>query len=382
MNPGHEANTACATAGRAPAAPDIRVSRFRGPAGSMLHVALARGARDEPLPANGGLRLATGRFAGGGPCRLSRRLAAEMLLKHQLHRTGFSGAKLVLTGARAVDDELLAWTAAVLDQYAGTLYTGADMGVTAHDMARLACLTPYVLNAVGSPVEPHVSTAFGVLGALEAWSGGPVAGLRVLVHGAGKVGAVPAAELAAAGATVLVHDSAPGAAEIPGCLPVRDWAAAEVDVFMPCSASDLIGPALARRLSCGAVIGSANAVLADEAATLRVLADRGIVHLPTPLVNAGAVIVDSIEYYAPAAFRTADPEHVYAFVTSTVRESVARLLAEADTAEAPATPTALLRPPPEPGYCGPRFARSFPAELPHRPPGEPASDAARTPPSP
>lgn len=342
------------------AAPDpdgaaVHTKRFRGAGGRTLHVALAPGAHGPPLPANGGLRVVAGAFPHGGPRRLSRRLAEEMLLKHRIHRTGFTGAKMVLTGGDAVDDELLAWIAAVLDLYAGTLYTGADMGVTASHMERLSRMTPYVLNAVGSAVEPQTATAFGVLGAVEAWARGPVAGLRVLVHGAGKVGAVLAAELAAAGASVLVHDRDPAAENVPGCRPVRDWPGAEVDVFLPCSVSDLIDTALAGRLRCAAVIGSANAVLADEEATLRVLAERGIDYLPTPLVNAGAVIADSIEHYAPEAFRAADPADVYAFVRSTVGESAARLL---NAAPGPPPATALRPdPPPDPGeFCGLRFA--------------------------
>lgn len=337
-----------------------QAKRFRGAGGRTLHVALAPGARGLPLPANGGLRVEAATFPGGGPRRLSRRLAEEMLLTHRLHHTGFTGAKLVVTGADTVDEELLAWIAAVLDLYAGTLYTGADTGVGASHMERLSRMTPYVLNAVGSGVVPQTATAFGVLGAVEAWARGPAAGLRVLVHGAGRVGAVLAAQLAAAGASVLVHDRNAAAENVPGCRPARDWSGAEVDVFLPCSVSDLIDTALAGRLRCGAVIGAANAVLADEEATLRVLAERGIDYLPTPLVNAGAVIADSIEYYAPEAFRDAEPAHVYAFVRSTVGKAVGRLLNEA--AGAPPASTLRLEPLPAPGeYCGLRFAaRSSP----------------------
>ncbi|MFF2521406.1 NAD-glutamate dehydrogenase [Streptomyces liangshanensis] len=63
--------------------------------------------------------------------------------------------------------------------------------------------------------------------------------------------------------------------------------------------SDLVDPALAGRLRCGAVIGSANAVLAEEDTTARILRRRGIDPVPTPLTGAGVVIVDSIEHYGP-----------------------------------------------------------------------------------
>ncbi|MFC1408204.1 hypothetical protein ACEZCY_02790 [Streptacidiphilus sp. N1-12] len=335
----------------------VRVRRYAGPRGSSLHVALATGSPEQPLPANGGLRVRAHGPDVPHPWPLSRRLATEMLLKHRLHHTGFWGAKMVVTGAEAVDDELLALVASVLDSHTGALYTGADMGVTADQMERLSRMTPYVLNAVGSSVEPNSATAHGVLGAIEAWARGAVAGLRVLVHGTGKVGGVLAGALAAAGAIVLTCDTAPGAADLPGCRAVLDWAAEEVDLLVPCSVSDLIDPSLARRLRCGAVIGSANAVLADEAVTADALHRRGITYLPTPLVNAGAVIVDSIEHYAPRAFHEASPERVYTFVRETVRTSATELLRSAvglsPTAALRRTP---LRGPEPDSFCGLRFA--------------------------
>lgn len=343
----------------------VRVSRFSGPRGSVLQLALATGDPAHPLPANGGLRVACGQLVPD-PRGLTRRLATEMLLKHQLHRTGFWGAKMLVTGADVVDDALLAAVAKVLNHAAGTLYTGADMGVDAADMERLSLMTPYVLNAIGSSVEPNTATAYGVLGAAEAWAGGPVTGLRVLVHGVGKVGAVLATELVAAGASVLTCDTAPGAPDIPGSRAVQDWAAQDVDVLMPCSVSDLIDPALAGRLRCGAVIGSANAVLADEDVTARVLHGRGIDYVPTPLVNAGAVIVDSIEHYARDAFSAASPERVYAFVRETVRAAVADLIA---TAAGTLSASAIPHQAPDPvglPFCGLGFL-----------PGEPAATSDR-----
>lgn len=307
-----------------------RVQRFAGPRGSTLHIAFAVGNPEQPLPANGGLRVVTDRLRHFESQRLSSRLATEMLLKHRLHRTGFWGAEMVVTGADVVDEALLAKIADVLAIHGGTLYTGADMGVSAADMELLATMSPYVLNGVGSAVEPNAATAYGVLGAIEAWARGPVAGLRVLVHGTGKVGGVLARKLAPAGATVLTCDIDPVAAAVPGCRPVHDWTAEDVDLLVPCSVSELIDPRLAQRLRCGAVIGSANALLAQEVVTTDILHRRGIISLPTSLVGAGAVIVDSIEHYAPSAFRGAVPDHVYAFAKETVRSATLELLESAD----------------------------------------------------
>jgi len=350
------------------------------------------GDPERPRPATGGLRVLPGRggTADGllGPRRLSSRLAAEALLKHRIHRTGFWGAKLVVTGARGVDDTVLRLVAAVLDGYGGSLYAGAGMGVSAADLAALAALSPYVLDAAGAGIGPHTATAHGVLGAIEAWTGGPPAGLRALVHGTGKVGRAVARELVAAGATVLTYDSAPGAAALPGCRPVRAWADTPVDVFVPCSVGDLIGPSLALNLRCGAVIGSASAVLADQAATAAVLDRRGVVHLPPPLVNAGAAIADSIQRYAPAALRAAAPADVYAFVRQTVRSSATAHLLRAGNRPAGTPPFLPAEPLPDEEICGRRFAAGRasapPADpgtgvraVPRQGRGEPAAGAVR-----
>ncbi|MDX3852424.1 hypothetical protein [Streptomyces sp. AK02-01A] len=337
----------------------IQVRRFRGPRGSTFHLTLAQGNPRWRLPADGALRIRPGPAHEPDARRLSRRLARETLVRHETHRTGFWGAKIVVTGADTVDDDLLRAIAEMLNGHAGTLYAGAGLGVTARHLEVLSEMTPYVLGAAGGGVEPSTATAFGVLGAVEAWARGSVAGLRVLVHGTGKVGSVLAGELAAAGATVLTCDTDPRAAEVPGCRPVADWSGQRVDVLVPCSVSDLIDVRLARRLRCGAVIGAASAVLADEDVTSGVLHRRGIVHLPAPLVNGGAAIVDSIQHYAPEAFRDASPHRVYEFARDTVRSAAAELTASALRAGlSPSEALTRRARPPGDEYCGLGFGRT------------------------
>lgn len=310
------------------AAPDgvIRVRRFSGPNGCTLHLAVAQAApAHRHQPVSGGLRICPGPLDDADARRLSRRLAREMRISHEVHRTGFRGAEIVVTGARGADPAVLRAVAELLGGHRGTLFTGAELGVSARDFSTLSALTPYVLGTDPGPgTDPATATAHGVLGAIEAWAGGSVAGLRVLVHGTGKVGGVLARHLASAGAVVAVHVR-PGGPVPPGCHRIADWAGHPVDVLVPCSAGDLIDAPLAHRLHCGAVIGSAGAVLADEAATCAVLHRRGITYLPTPVVNAGAAIAHSIEHYAPQVYRDAAADEVYRFVRSTVRATAADL---------------------------------------------------------
>lgn len=310
------------------ATPDgvIAVRRFDCPDGVTLHLAVARSApARRAQPANGGLRICPGPVDDADARRLSRRLARETRIRHEIHRTGFRGAEIVVTGTDRAGPALLHTVAGLLDGHRGALYAAADLGVTAADVETLAALTPYVLGAPSGAADPATATAYGILGAIEAWANGSVTGLRVLVHGAGSVGGALAERLARAGAAVLVHDNRSDVPTPPGCHRVRDWTAHPVDVLAPCSSRDLIDPALAHLLACAAVIGSSGAVLTDEAATSAVLHRRGIVYLPTPVTNAGAALAHSIQHYAPDTYRHATARDVYAFVRHAVRSAAAEL---------------------------------------------------------
>ena len=82
-------------------------------------------------PGNGGIRLldyATARDAVDDAARL----ATGMTRKHDMFRTGFSGAKVVVRAGRgglaAVDrGGLMGDVAAALDAFAGGVYTGCDL---------------------------------------------------------------------------------------------------------------------------------------------------------------------------------------------------------------------------------------------------------------
>ena len=57
---------------------------------------------------------------------------------------------------------------------------------------------------------------------------------------------------------------------------------------------------------------------------------RGIRVLPDPLVNAGAVIADSIERFSPDAWDGAGANDVYAFVRQEVRQRATNYLNQRD----------------------------------------------------
>ncbi len=215
------------------------------------------------------------------------------------------------------------------------MITGCDLNTSLEDMERLTALTPHVLAAVGSPVDASSATAFGTIGAVEAVL---KAGLdkatpgRALVHGCGAVGGPVAKALIASDWKVFTVDMDPARAEIAGAIPLdpgSDWWDQELELLLPCSISGLLTAEISEALQVKAVIPAANAPFA-ETALAEQLRQRGVRVLPDPLVNAGAVIADSIERFAPEAWKQASPEQVYAFVRQAVRERACDFLAQRD----------------------------------------------------
>ncbi len=339
----------------------IRTRRFTGPGGTTLHLAVTRpdpARRD--LPAHGPLRWCAGRVNDAEARRLARRLAHEARVGHEVHRTGFRGAAVVVAGAEPGDRGTLRTVAQLLDRARGDLLVAPGTGVTAAAMRELSALTPHVLDTARHRADPSTATAHGVVGAVEAWAGGSAHGLRVVVHGVGKVGAVVAARLAEAGARVVTHDIRP-AVRVPGCEPSDDWQARPFDVLVPCAAGPLVDAALAHRLRCGAVAGPAEALLTQEAAVSAILHHRHVVYLPAPLVGAGAALLDSVARHAPGAFRDAAPPRLYDFARATVRHVTAAVTTAAGRSGTSPAAILLGRPlPPGDGTIGAEFT-AFPA---------------------
>ena len=286
---------------------------------------------DAERPANGGLRLLN--YPTDAACIADgERLAGLMTYKHDLYGTGFAGGKIVARAKEpaAVKDELISITAELLQSLNGSMITGCDLNTSLEDMERLTALTPHVLAAV-SPVDASVATAHGTLGAVEAVLKAELANAqpgRVLVHGCGAVGSTVAHSLALHGWTVFTVDLSRERAAVPGTTPLPHgcpWWQLKLDLLIPCSISGLITAEMTRAIRTSAVVPAANAPfqhpqLAED------LRQRGIQVLPDPLVNAGAVIADSIERFSPEAWKHAGPEEVYAFVRREVRQRAMNFL--------------------------------------------------------
>lgn len=280
----------------------------------------------EDNPANGGLRLLN--YETDMECiQDGFRLANLMKSKHSLYSTGFSGGKVVARSSdiASVKDKLISITSKLLENLQGKMITGCDLNTNINDMEKLFKLTPHVLAAINSEVDASTATGMGVIGAFEAFqkcfqqdfSNG------VLVHGCGSVGRIVASELVKRKIKTFVVDIDIERTNIPGVISLgnnKNWYREDFDVIFPCSISGLINTNIAQfLLKTKAIISAANGPFSNNVIPVKLI-DSNVVIIPDPLVNAGAVIADSIEKYAPDAWNRTSPEKVYNFVQEEVRK--------------------------------------------------------------
>jgi len=139
-------------------------------------------------------------------------------------------------------------------------------------------------------------TARGVLHGIRAsvehvYGDRSLSGRRVLVQGAGAVGADLVRDLLAEGADVLVADVDEAHARATGAhvVAVEEALSTECDVYAPCAVGGTLNADTIRELRCRIVAGSANNQLTEPADAERLHA-AGILYAPDYVVNAGGVL--------------------------------------------------------------------------------------------
>jgi leucine dehydrogenase len=229
----------------------------------------------------------------------AQRLAAAMTLKNAAAGLPYGGGKSVILdrGAEPDRDALMAAFGRFVARLGGRYLPGVDMGTTTGDLATMGAAGATVSCASD---DPSPWTALGVrasiLAAVRHVDGREdLDGVRVLVQGAGHVGAALARHVAGDGATVLVADVDHARArqladELGGeAIPADAVIGTRCDVYAPCAVARVIADATVERLDCRIVAGAANDTLSDRAHADR-LAARGIVYVPDFVANAGGVI--------------------------------------------------------------------------------------------
>jgi len=301
-------------------------------------------------PAIGGLRMAPD--VDTAECF---RLARAMTLKNAAAGLPHGGGKSILRGdprmPRERKEQLVRAMACALRGSDDYIF-GPDMGT---DETAMAWVKSEIGRAVGLPVElggipldELGATGFGLLHATEVALGRlgiPLAGARVAVQGFGAVGLHAARFLAERGARLVAAADSQGAIHDPGGLDVAalvaekragrsvaqhekgrriDGAAlvdVECEVWIPAARPDVLRADNVGRLRARAVVAGANIPATEEAE--RILHERGIVHVPDFIANAGGVICAAMEYHG--ATRGA----AFAAIEERIRANVEAVLGDA-----------------------------------------------------
>jgi len=272
------------------------VIRYDADSGAWMFVCIHSTALG---PGGGGTRLRVYPTAADG-------LADAMRLSGAMTRK-FAAADIPRGGAKAVlavpelpqGDErrkLLLRYGELVASLGGTYRTAGDMNISPADLDIVAERCPWVYGTTGRGGNSARGTAIGTLHAIRATVehvfGSPdLAGKRILVQGAGAVGADLVRLLQADGAEVLVSDVDESRAATTGAtvVPAADVIGAECDLYAPCAVGGTLSAETIPRLRCRAVAGCANNQLAEPADGDR-LHEAGILYAPDYVANAGGVI--------------------------------------------------------------------------------------------
>jgi leucine dehydrogenase len=279
------------------------VVRFDRPTGTWMFICVHSTQRG---PAGGGTRMATYTSPDRGLAD-AMRLSATMTRKMAVLNVPFGGGKAVLAVPELPSGEtrrnVLLRYGELVASLGGTFRTAADINTSAADMDVVAERCSYVYGRSpehGGGGDSGRGTARGVFHGIRASLGHAfgseeLSGRRILVQGAGSVGAELVRALAEAGADVLVADIRPDlAAEVARStgatqIPAEDALTTSCDVYAPCAVGGTLSSRSIPGLRCRIVAGSANNQLA-EPKDAEALSAAGILYAPDYVINAGGVL--------------------------------------------------------------------------------------------
>ncbi len=242
------------------------------------------------------------------------RLAAGMTYKFATPGMEFGGGKAVIAIPADFEAQsrpaLLRRYGALIHQLGGLFSTGPDVGTSPADMDIIAETgAPYIFArtpAAGGAGDPGPFTARGVFAGIEEtcehlFGDMSLVGRRMLVQGAGDVGAKLINYLCDAGATVAYSEVDEGAIRKVRddlgleFVPPEAVYTTECDIFAPCALGGVLNADTIPQLKCRAVVGGANNQFATQEDAERLRA-RGILYAPDYVVNVGgAMAITSME---------------------------------------------------------------------------------------
>jgi len=313
--------------------------------GIKLYIA-SDGNFNKERPGNGGIRLLnyeSDRHAIDDAVRL----AEGMTRKHDMFRTGFSGAKVVANTNIPLHTierkSLMEDIASALEVLSGSVYTGCDLNTCDIDMDYLTEATneQYVLAGRDSDVDTNIATAASVIGSIlglieshkdddnDVNGKYSMSEMTFTVQGCGKVGSTVAKELVRLGAKrVQTCDIRESTTDIDGCHPIVNWATTPCDFLVPCANSLAITEDVATNFPEGIKFctGATNSPFATAKAK-QIFGARGVYHVPESISSAGAILADSVEWYDIHLYQTVQPTLLYGWIRSLSSEK-ARTMVE------------------------------------------------------
>jgi len=276
---------------------------------------------EENYPANGGLRVM--QYPDEAAARSEAiSLASKMISKHHNYHTGFSGGKIVAAVENIESStmtSLIDKVGTYLNAQNGRFLTGCDLNFGDQEVKQLYSKSKHVLAAINSDVHYAEATAAGVIGAVKASVElRNLEAPKAIVHGCGAVGSRSARQLAP-GMNVMTFDLLQVRAEIDGCTNIsgnENWIDLDCDILIMVSASRILTLEDLRRFRGKAIVCGANIPFADEKA--EAYAKEHFLLIDEGIASAGAVIADSVEYYAKDKWTSTPPQTIYNFIENQV----------------------------------------------------------------
>ncbi len=245
------------------------------------------------------------------------RLAKAMTYKCAAADEDKGGSKAVIWGDPEKDksEAYLRAFGRFVEMLRGRFITGVDLNLDLTDASIIGKETQYILaksKEEGSSGSSGVTTAVGIFAGLKAcakflWGDKNLKGKRIAVQGLGAVGEPLLEHLKEGGLEIIATDLNEKTLQrlqpTYGFRTVSPEAIYEVecDIFCPCAIGGILNDQTIPKLKCKLVAGCANNQLLDEERHSRMLHERGILHAPDFIINAGGVIqaIDELQGYRP-----------------------------------------------------------------------------------
>ncbi len=281
------------------------VARVEDPKSHLsAYIALHRG--DNGFPSFGATRIAV---YGNDQDALRDALRLSRLMSYKAAMAGvkYGGAKgVIIANPKALKSrgQLLGAYANRVSMLGGKFVTGADLGVSAHDVKIMKKATPFV---VGVEVDPVLYTAIGIHKGIEVclqevFGSSSLNSRSIAIQGLGKIGSSLLSLVYKHAKRIYAADINPlAAAAAKKKYPKIELMSPDkilyvrTDIVSPCAMGPVLNKGNIGKIKAAIVAGGANGQL-TEASVGDMLHNSGILYAPDYVLNGGGLISVVDEY--------------------------------------------------------------------------------------